>query len=69
VITLKFGCQELKVEAEGRSVEELIDETRGILNLAGNESARLNNDGTVGSDYVPKDGDVVELVKAAGSKG
>ena len=69
MITLKFGCQELKVEAEGRSVEALIEEAQGILGLAGNESARLNNDGTVGQDYVPRDGDVVELVKAAGSKG
>ena len=69
MITVRFGCQELRLEADGRSVSELAEAAESVLSTAGNETFRVEGHGTVADDYVPSDGDVVELVKAAGSKG
>lgn len=69
MVTIRFGCQKLELEADGRTVGELAEAAEGVLNTAGNESFRVEGKGGVDGDYVPADGDVVELVKPAGSKG
>lgn len=68
-VTVKFGANTLSIEAAGKSVEELRDDFRSPLGMAGDEQARVNNAETAESDYVIQDGDVVEFVKVAGEKG
>ena len=69
MVTVKFGAQEMRIRAAGKSIAEIMDEVRDVIGLRGDETARANNDGTVGTDYRVREGDVVEFVKPSGSKG
>ena len=68
-VTVKFGANQLNIEAAGRTVGALREDYEGPLGMAGNEEARINNNGAVQGGHVLQDGDVVEFVKPAGEKG
>lgn len=67
-VTIISGINELKVAAEGRSIDDVKDDVESILNLEGNETVKVNGEVADLSDILD-DGDKVEFVKPAGDKG
>ena len=69
MVKIHFGCNDLNVDVDGKTVDEVMASLKGTLELAGNETARLVGGGTIGGDFVLSDGQEVEFVKPAGEKG
>jgi hypothetical protein len=64
------GCNELtNTSFDGKSIEQLRNELRVVLNLPDNPTILLNNDETNDLNQTVRDGDELEFVKQAGTKG
>jgi fructosamine-3-kinase len=68
MVTVSSGVNELELDIAGQSFATVRHQLKTVLNLDGNETPKLNG-GNVPTDYILKDGDKVEFVKASGSKG
>jgi hypothetical protein len=64
------GCNELtNTSFDGKSIEQLRNELRVVLNLPDNPTVLLNGEETTDLNQVVHDGDELEFVKPAGTKG
>ncbi len=69
MVSVKHGVNEVSVDnLTGRTVNCARGEVQGLLNIATDTPAVVNGS-RVNGDYVIRDGDRVEFVKAAGTKG
>ena len=67
-IEISSGVNEMSLDIAGKTVGEITDTVSGLLNLSGDEVAKLNGV-AVDDDAVVQDGDTLEFVKEAGKKG
>lgn len=67
-ISVSFGVNDLNIDANGKTVQQVRSQLREALSMSGAEDARVNND-VADDTQVLNDGDELEFVKAAGKKG
>jgi len=63
-----YGPNSLNQNLEGKTVEEVTELLEDLFGLSGDETVKVNGV-EVDDDYVIEDGDTIEYVKSAGSKG
>ncbi|MCU0916962.1 MAG: hypothetical protein MUC88_20730 [Planctomycetes bacterium] len=68
-VRISFGANTLSLEGQaGRTVGDIREDAENLLGLSGNEAARVNGQ-EVSDDKVVSEGEAIEFVKVAGSKG
>ena len=74
-VVVKSGVNRAEVDAEGKTVYQLYEDARSLCNLADSDEINvvINNQSSRAfeecEDTVLNDRDVVEFIKASGSKG
>ena len=63
-----YGPNSLNQNLNGKTVEEVTELLEDLFGLSGDETVKVNGV-EVDDDYVIEDGDTIEYVKSAGSKG
>ena len=67
-ISITHGVNSLDLDVAGKNVAEIRSSVSQILGLSGDEKAEVNGE-KVDDNFYVSDGDEVEFVKEAGTKG